>query len=132
VPRVPLYLQWSEEACFHLMKRGHNREPVFADDEDRRAFVELVARYRDRFGFRLLHYCLLSNHFHRLVKLPDPRQVSTLMAGLEPRGQTDLEFLVEKILNRHGSGDTIPNYCRKLRMVFPGPRLIWFRGHHTK
>ena len=53
MPRVPRYLQWSEEACFHLMNRGHNREPVFADDEDRRAFVELVARYRDRVGFRL-------------------------------------------------------------------------------
>jgi hypothetical protein len=24
----------------------------------------------------------MSNHFHLLVKLPDPRQVSTLMAGL--------------------------------------------------
>ncbi len=55
MPRVPRYLQWSEEACFHLMNRGHNREPVFAHDEDRRAFIDLVARYRDRFGFRLLH-----------------------------------------------------------------------------
>jgi REP element-mobilizing transposase RayT len=64
------------------MNRGHNREPVFADDEDRRAFVELVARYRDRVGFRLLHYCLMRNHFHLLVKLPDPRLVSTLVAGL--------------------------------------------------
>jgi REP element-mobilizing transposase RayT len=42
----------------------------------------LVARYRDRVGFRLLHYCLMSNHFHLFVKLPDPRQVSMLMAGL--------------------------------------------------
>ena len=82
MPRVARHLQWSEEACFHLMNRGHNREPVFADDEDRRAYVELVARYRDRVGFRLLHYCLMSNHFHLFVKLPDPRQVSMLMAGL--------------------------------------------------
>jgi len=68
VPRAPRHLQWSEEACFHLMNRGHNRETVFADDDDRRAFVELVARYRDRVGFRLFHYCLMSNHFHLLVK----------------------------------------------------------------
>ncbi|MGO9465769.1 MAG: hypothetical protein ACLQIB_25775 [Isosphaeraceae bacterium] len=51
------------------MNRGHNREPVFADDEDRRAFDELVARYRDRVGFRLLHYCLMSNHFHRARRI---------------------------------------------------------------
>ena len=95
MPRVPRHLQWSEEACFHLMNRGHNREPVFADDEDRRAFVGLVARYRDRVGFRLLHYCLMSNHFHLLVKLPDPRQVSTLMAGL-------LRAYVHHCHRRHG------------------------------
>jgi putative transposase len=63
MPRVPRSLQWSEEACFHLMNRGHNREAVFIDVEDRRAFLDLVGRYRDRFGFRLLHYCLLTNHF---------------------------------------------------------------------
>jgi REP element-mobilizing transposase RayT len=55
------------------MNRGHNREPVFADDEHRRAFVELVARYGDRFGFRLLHYCRMSNHLHLLVKPLDRR-----------------------------------------------------------
>jgi putative transposase len=64
------------------MNRGHNRESIFADNEDRQAFLNLLARYRDRFGFQLLHYCLMSNHFHLLVKLRDPRHVSTLMAGL--------------------------------------------------
>ena len=51
MPRVPGSLQCSEDACFHLMKRGHNREAVFTDDKDRRAFLDPVARYRDRFGF---------------------------------------------------------------------------------
>ena len=82
MPRMPRSLQWSDDACFHLMNRGHNREPVFADDEDRFAFLYLLARYRDRFGFQLLHYCLMTNHFHLLVKLRDPRRVSGLMAGL--------------------------------------------------
>jgi hypothetical protein len=57
------------------MDRGHDREAVFADDEDRSAFLGLVARYRDRFGFRLYHYCLMTNHFHLLVQLHDPRHV---------------------------------------------------------
>jgi len=88
VPRAPRHLQWSEEACFHPVNRGHNREPVFADDEDRRAFVELVARYRDRVGFRLFRYCLMSNHFQLVVKLPDPRQVRALMAGWHRKRKT--------------------------------------------
>ena len=26
MPRVPRRWQWTEEACYHLMDRGHNRE----------------------------------------------------------------------------------------------------------
>src|SRR5271165_3043503 len=37
----------------------------------------------------------MSNHFHLLVKLPDPRQVSTLMAGL-------LRAYVHHCHRRHG------------------------------
>jgi hypothetical protein len=51
MPRLPRSLQWAREACYHLMDRGHDRQPIFADDTDRRAFLDLVARYRDRFGF---------------------------------------------------------------------------------
>jgi putative transposase len=95
MPRIPRSLQWSEEACFHLINRGHNRETIFADDADRRAFLELVARYRERFGFRLFHYCLMTNHFHLLVQLRDPREVSKLMAGI-------LRAYVHHCHRRHG------------------------------
>jgi len=82
MPRRPRRSQWTDEACFHLMDRGHNRETVFADDHDRRFFLELVARYSQRFGLRLYHYCLMTNHFHLLVQLDNPRELSPLMAGL--------------------------------------------------
>src|SRR5215831_18992531 len=63
MPRVPRRYQWAQEACYHLMDRGQNREAIFSDDEDYGAFLALVARYRDRFAFRLYHYCLMTNHF---------------------------------------------------------------------
>jgi putative transposase len=95
MPRVPRRYQWASEACFHLMDRGHNREEVFTDDEDRAAFLGLVERYRTRFRFRLYHYCLMSNHFHLLAQLEDPRHVSPLMAGL-------LRAYVHHCHRRHG------------------------------
>jgi putative transposase len=64
------------------MNRGHNREVVFADDDDRRYFLTLLARYQERFPWRLYHYCLMSNHFHLLVQLADPKKLSSLLAGL--------------------------------------------------
>jgi putative transposase len=80
--RTPRHLFWSESAAHHLMDRGHNRQTIFLDDEDRAAFLSLLGHYRQRFQLRLFHYCLMTNHFHLLVQLPDPRQLSRLMAGL--------------------------------------------------
>jgi putative transposase len=65
-----------------VINRGHARESVFHDDEDRSRFVQLLGSYRDRFEPRLYHYCLMDNHFHLLVQLPEPRRLSALMAGL--------------------------------------------------
>ncbi len=41
-----------------------------------------IARYQKRLPLRLYHYCLLSNHFHLLLQLADPRRLSRLIAGL--------------------------------------------------
>ena len=78
MPRKARRLLWTQAACYHVINRGHNRETVFADDDDRRFFLQLLGRYRDRF----FHYCLMSNHFHLLLRLVDPRLLSPLMAGL--------------------------------------------------
>lgn len=82
MPRVPRRRQWTEAACYHVMNRGHNREVVFADDDDRGHFLALLARYQQCFPWRLYHYCLMSNHFHLLLQLADPKKLSSLLAGL--------------------------------------------------
>ena len=41
---APRKQQWTEEACYHVMNRGHNRERIFGDDDDRRHFLGLLAR----------------------------------------------------------------------------------------
>jgi putative transposase len=93
--RVPRWQQRADGGYYHLMDRGHDRAAIFADDEDRRAFLALLGRYRERFGFRLHHYCLMTNHFHLLVQLRRPRDLSPLMAGL-------LRAYVHPCHRRHG------------------------------
>ena len=56
----------AQDAAYHVMSRGHNREAIFADPDDVRYFLGLLVRYRERLGFRLYHYCVLANHFHLL------------------------------------------------------------------
>ena len=69
----------------HLLLRGHNRQAVFVDDEDRRRFLaELQAVVRE---YRLpLHgYALLDNHVHLLLTPPDDRALSRAMQSLGRR-----------------------------------------------
>jgi putative transposase len=82
MPRLSRRSKWTETACYHVFNRGHNRQAVFTDDEDRAYFRLLLQRYRTRFGLRLYHYCLMDNHFHLLLQMDEPRLLSRVMAGL--------------------------------------------------
>jgi REP element-mobilizing transposase RayT len=83
MPRKARRLQWTEAACYHVTGRGHNRKTLFSDDADRGKFLELLGRYRRRFEWRLFAYCLMSNHYHLLIQMRDPRDLSVMMAGLQ-------------------------------------------------
>ncbi len=73
---------FTEAACYHVINRGHARERVFHDDDDRAYFLKLLVRYRDAFELRIYHYCLMSNHFHLLLQIPEVKQLSRCVAGL--------------------------------------------------
>jgi putative transposase len=80
--RVARQQQCAASAYYHVMNRGHNREVVFASDEDRAYFLQLLDRYCQRSPVWLYHYCLMSNHFHLLVHSESAEDLSSWMAGL--------------------------------------------------
>lgn len=82
MPRVPRRLQHADGLCYHVMSRGHNRETIFRDDADRLAFLARLANVKRRFDFRLLHYCLMDNHVHLILRPRTPAALTSLMAGL--------------------------------------------------
>ena len=51
-------------AVYHVTSRGDRREPIFVDDTDRRALLEVVAQAMQRFDAEVLAYCLMENHYH--------------------------------------------------------------------
>ena len=56
--------------CFHLMSRICDGLPFF-DETDKEALV-IVLRKLARFsGIKLLTYCVMGNHFHALVRVPE-------------------------------------------------------------
>ena len=67
---------------YHAFNRGNNRADVFGDDADRLAFLEALTKTRDRYPFRLFGYCLMTNHFHLLIRPEAGRSISRILQSL--------------------------------------------------
>jgi REP element-mobilizing transposase RayT len=67
---------------YHVMARGNERRAVFRDDADRERYLSRLAHYREKFGFKLLAYCLMDNHVHLAIESGD-EPLSRIMAGLQ-------------------------------------------------
>ncbi len=51
-------------AVYHVTARGDRREPIFVDDQDRDALLNIVGQALARFDAEILAYCLMGNHYH--------------------------------------------------------------------
>ncbi len=67
----------SQSGVFHVMMRGINRQNIFEDKEDYYQFINILDRMKTRYddagnicGTNCTYYayCLMSNHFHLLIK----------------------------------------------------------------
>jgi putative transposase len=71
-----------EGLIYHALNRGNNRADVFTDDADHEAFRESLAKTQERYPFRLFGYCVMTNHFHFLIR-PEPGQsISGILQSL--------------------------------------------------
>ena len=51
-------------AVYHVTARGDRREPIFVDDRDRHALLDVVGNALGRFDAEMLAYCFMGNHYH--------------------------------------------------------------------
>lgn len=52
----------------HVTQRGNNAQDVFFVDDDRRAYLEMLALQCEKYGLEVLGYCLMTNHLHVVAK----------------------------------------------------------------
>jgi len=62
-------------AIYHVLNRGDRREPIFNDGPDRRRFLETLAETCAKTGWQVHAYCLMPNHFHLVVEMPQANLV---------------------------------------------------------
>ncbi len=59
-------------AIHHVMSRGNLRRSVFQDERDYQRLLQGLEQTVGRFGWDLLSFVLMSNHFHLFLRAPQP------------------------------------------------------------
>lgn len=81
-------------AIHHVVARGNERKAIYRDATDKLRFLEILGLTSTRYGWRVLAYCLMGNHYHLLVQTPN--------ANLA-RGMRELNGVFAQAFNRrHG------------------------------
>ncbi len=57
-------------AYYHVMNRGAGRKDIYAHDEHRQIFLELLREIHEMFKVEIHAYCLMDNHYHLLLSTP--------------------------------------------------------------
>jgi REP element-mobilizing transposase RayT len=65
-------------AIYHVMSRGDRREDIFRDDVDRQDFLKTLAEACTKTDWQVHAYCLMGNHSHLVVEMPE----ANLVAGM--------------------------------------------------
>ena len=65
----PLRIEF-KDAHYHVISRGDELKPLFADHRDFRKYIRLLQRYKEEFGIEIFAYCLMKTHIHLGIKTP--------------------------------------------------------------
>jgi putative transposase len=66
----PLRIEFAG-ALYHVTSRGDGREDIYAGEDDREVWLEILGQVWERFNETIHAYCQMGNHYHLLVETPD-------------------------------------------------------------
>ena len=58
-------------ALYHVILRGNAGQNIFFDEKDRCRFYLLLQEGLERYGHRVLSFCLMTNHIHMAIQVGD-------------------------------------------------------------
>lgn len=72
-----------ENGIYHILSRGNNRQVIFHDEKDFKQFLSLVKYYKRRYGLKIYHYKLMSNHFHAIIESETGKKLSDALKSIK-------------------------------------------------
>jgi len=64
------------------LNRGNNRQAVFLENKDYSHYLNILAKYKEKLGFKIFAYCLMTNHVHLLIKTSDQGTISQIIKAV--------------------------------------------------
>ena len=86
----PLRIEFSG-AVYHITSRGNAKGEIFADDQDREKFLDILVSVVKKHRWLCHAYCLMGNHYHLLLETPE---------GNLSRGMRQLNGIYTQAFNR--------------------------------
>ncbi|MFC1805153.1 transposase [Candidatus Omnitrophota bacterium] len=80
MPRGPRILL--ENACYHIINRGNQKQDIFFDEEDFRYFLKFFKHYKKKYPVKIFGYCLMPNHIHIILQARYSKNLRLFMKGL--------------------------------------------------
>lgn len=59
--------EFSNSKVYHIIIKGIDDGTIFYDDEDRNVFLNKLKITKKKFKYKILAYCLMSNHVHLVI-----------------------------------------------------------------
>ena len=74
----------SKTKIYHVMSRALNKQILFDDEKDYLKFLNIVKSTKSEIDFDLYGYCIMSNHYHLLIK-DKSNKLSAIMNKINSR-----------------------------------------------
>ena len=57
----------SKTKVYHVILRGNDKQDIFLDNQDYKKFLKEVKNTKEKYGYELYAYCLMTNHAHLVI-----------------------------------------------------------------
>ncbi len=59
---------WYPGAVYHIVSRGNRKNHLFRDQKDYEFYLDILRKIKEKCGFSLFSYCLMTNHIHLQIQ----------------------------------------------------------------
>lgn len=66
-------------AYYHVVARANRQEFIFCSDETKNLILEIIARAKKKYPFRVKNFCIMGNHIHLMLKPEGDISLSKIM-----------------------------------------------------